>query len=90
MRSTVRSGQRYGQHLAGEQKMAFEQPDYELLKERIRAKYASGQLLPLYQLNGKSYTPEQILQEVEQMTPAGITFMNHENAFLREVARRGK
>jgi len=75
-------------------------PDYlpfnkEVLKERIRQKYNSGQLpgqqgRPKLYSMGKEWTPEEILREVENETSAGYQFMQTEQKWIEETARRGR
>lgn len=69
-------------------KLAYLPFDKEVLKERIREKYNTGKLLPIYTM-GKEWTPEQILQEVENETSAGYQFMQNEQKWIEESAKRG-
>jgi hypothetical protein len=75
-------------------------PDYlpfdkEVLKERIRQKYNNGQLPgqgsnPRLYSMGKTWTPEEILNEVENETSAGYQFMQTEQKWIEETAKYGK
>lgn len=68
--------------------------DYELLKERIREKHRRGTLIPIYSLPDETgmcerLNPDDILWEVENMTPRGMWVMEEiEQKFIEEVLKR--
>jgi len=59
----------------------------ELLKERIRQKYAQGKLTRIY-IIGYPYelTPEQQLAEVEMETPIGMKLLEAEKKLMKELS----
>jgi len=59
---------------------------WELLKERILKRYAEGRLLQMYIL-GRSWTAEEIAEEVRKDSAAGQEFMLMEKKFIEEMSR---
>jgi len=58
------------------------------LKEDIKRKYENGELLPIFTM-GREWTPEQILQAVEEETDEGIEFMLAEKKLQDELKKLG-
>jgi len=56
------------------------------LKEDIKKKYDEGELISVYTM-GREWTPEQILEAVENETDEGIEFMMAEKKLQDELKK---
>ena len=61
--------------------------DWDLLKERITKRHDEGRLAGIYTL-GRYWSPEDIVDVVQQETPEGIEFMMAEKELVDELIRR--
>lgn len=59
----------------------------DLLLTRLEEKKKQGKLFPIHQL-GRTYTPDEILNEAKQGTQAGEEFLMAEKKFMDELKRR--
>jgi len=59
------------------------------LKEDIKKKYESGELLPVFTM-GRQWSPEEILKAVEDETDEGIEFMLAEKKLQDELKKLEK
>lgn len=60
--------------------------DWDLLKARIKKKYDDGKLETIFTL-GKTWTPEEQLEAVENETREGIEFMLAEKRYMEELRK---
>jgi len=59
----------------------------KLLEERIKQRTAQGQMAPVHSLGGRSYTPEQIIDEIQRGTSAGGDLLFQEKKLMDELNR---
>jgi len=54
----------------------------ELLLQRLKQEKKNGTLTTIYTLDGKTYTPDDIIREAEQDTPIGNEFLLAEKKLM--------
>ncbi|HUT00222.1 MAG TPA: hypothetical protein VMY59_07905 [Candidatus Thermoplasmatota archaeon] len=57
------------------------------LIERIEQRIAQGQMAPVHTLGGRSYTTDQLIDEIKRGTPAGDDLLYQEKKLEDELNR---
>jgi len=60
----------------------------DLVLKRLEQYYAEGKLTGVYTLGGRSYTPEQMIDEVRNGTAYGNEIIFAQKQFMDELMRR--